>query len=68
MMNPREGTRSSKVTGFTLGIALPAIAVTLGAGKPLLPRRLELILEETGRNGDFVTVRYSVRRPDGADA
>ena len=34
--------------------------VTLGAGKPLLPRRLELVLEETGRNGDFVAVRYSV--------
>ena len=42
--------------------------VTLGAGKPLLPRRLELVLEETGRNGDFVAVRYSVRRPDDADA
>ena len=36
--------------------------VTLGAGAPLLPRRLELRLEETGRNGDFVAVRYSVAR------
>jgi len=36
--------------------------VTLGAGAPLLPRRLELRLEETGRNGDFVAVRYSVVR------
>ena len=36
--------------------------VTLGAGAPLLPRRLELRLAETGRNGDFVAVRYSVVR------
>jgi dihydrofolate reductase len=36
--------------------------VTLGAGAPLLPRRLELRLEETGRNGDFVGARYSVVR------
>lgn len=34
--------------------------VTLGAGASLLPRRLELRLEETGRNGDFVAARYSV--------
>jgi dihydrofolate reductase len=34
--------------------------VTLGAGAPLLPRRLELRLEETARNGDFVTARFSV--------
>lgn len=34
--------------------------VTLGAGAPLLPRRVELRLEETARNGDFVTVRYAV--------
>jgi dihydrofolate reductase len=37
--------------------------VTLGAGAQLLPRRLELRLEETGRNGDFVAARYSVVRP-----
>jgi dihydrofolate reductase len=36
--------------------------VALGAGAPLLPRRLELRLEETGRNGDFVAARYSVVR------
>ena len=40
--------------------------VTLGAGAPLLPRRLELRLEETARNGDFVAVRYSVVREDDA--
>ena len=37
--------------------------VTLGAGAPLLPRRIELRLEELGRNGDFAAVRYSVVRP-----
>jgi dihydrofolate reductase len=36
------------------------VPVTLGGGAPLLPRRLELRLEETGRNGDFVTARFSV--------
>jgi dihydrofolate reductase len=36
--------------------------VTLGAGAPLLPRRIELRLEETGRNRDFVAARYSVVR------
>jgi dihydrofolate reductase len=34
--------------------------VTLGAGAPLLPRRIELKLEETDRNGDFACARYSV--------
>jgi dihydrofolate reductase len=34
--------------------------VTLGAGAPLLPRRIELRLDELGRNGDFVAVRYLV--------
>jgi dihydrofolate reductase len=38
--------------------------VTLGAGAPLLPRRIELGLEELGRNGDFVAARFAVvRRP-----
>ena len=36
--------------------------VTLGAGAPLLPRQVELRLEETGRNRDFVAARYSVVR------
>jgi dihydrofolate reductase len=36
--------------------------VTLGAGAPLLPRRIELSVEEVGRNGDFVCARYSVVR------
>jgi dihydrofolate reductase len=38
--------------------------VTLGGGAPLLPRRLELRLEETARNGDFVTARFSVPHGD----
>jgi dihydrofolate reductase len=37
--------------------------VTLGGGAPLLPRRLELQLEELGQNGDFASARYSVVRP-----
>ena len=36
--------------------------VMLGAGAPLLPRRLELRLEELGRNRDFACARYSVVR------
>jgi dihydrofolate reductase len=37
--------------------------VTLGEGAALLPRRIELRLEELGRNGDFAAARYSVVRP-----
>ena len=37
--------------------------VTLGAGAPLLPRRIELRLDELGRNGDFAAAKYSVVRP-----
>ena len=37
--------------------------VTLGAGRPLLPRRLALRLEETEQNGDFVAARFSVAGP-----
>ncbi len=36
--------------------------VTLGAGAPLLPRRIELRLDELGRNGEFACARYSVVR------
>jgi dihydrofolate reductase len=36
--------------------------VALGAGAPLLPRPLELRLEETARNRDFITARFSVVR------
>ena len=34
--------------------------VTLGAGAALLPRRIELRLEELGRNRDFACARYAV--------
>ena len=34
--------------------------VTLGAGAPLLPRHLELKLEEVTRNVDFMCARYAV--------
>lgn len=37
--------------------------VTLGGGAPLLPRRVELRLEELGRNGEFACARYAVMRP-----
>jgi dihydrofolate reductase len=36
--------------------------VTLGAGAPLLPRRIELRLDELGRNGDLVCARFTVVR------
>ena len=36
--------------------------VTLGSGAPLLPRRIELRLEEVARNADFACARYSVVR------
>jgi dihydrofolate reductase len=37
--------------------------VTLGSGRPLLPRRLELRLEETQPNKAFITARFSVVGP-----
>jgi len=43
-------------------IILSIAPVTLGGGAPLLPRRIELTLEDVARNGDFACVRYSVVR------
>jgi dihydrofolate reductase len=40
--------------------------VTIGAGAPLLPRRLELRLEEAGRSGDFTCARFSVVYPSSS--
>ena len=37
--------------------------VTLGGGAPLLPRRLDLRLEELARNRAFACARYRVVRP-----
>lgn len=39
--------------------------VTLGAGAPVLPRHVELRLEELARNGEFACARYSAVRPVG---
>jgi len=36
--------------------------VTLGAGAPLLPRRIELRLDELGQNGDLACAQFSVVR------
>ena len=43
-------------------VILSIAPVTLGAGAPLLPRRLELRLDEVERNGDFVSAKYGVVR------
>ena len=37
--------------------------VTIGAGKPLLPRHLELELTDLTRNGEFAIVAYRVKPP-----
>lgn len=42
--------------------------VTLGGGAPLLPRRVELRLEELGRNGEFACARFAVVRPTASEA
>jgi len=36
--------------------------VTLGGGAPLLPRRIELRLDELRRNGDFASAKFAVVR------
>ena len=36
--------------------------VTPGSGAPLLPRRIELRLEDVARNADFACARYRVAR------
>ncbi len=40
--------------------------VTLGSGKPLLPRHVELETRAVARNGDFACVTYAVKRPPAA--
>lgn len=44
-------------------IIVSVAPVTLGAGKPLLPRRLQLRVVESGRNGAFIATRYVVEGP-----
>ncbi|MGY1845109.1 dihydrofolate reductase family protein [Modestobacter sp. SYSU DS0875] len=41
-------------------VAVSVAPVTLGGGAPLLPRRVELVVRECARNGEFVCVRYAV--------
>lgn len=41
-------------------VVVSIAAVTLGSGRPLLPRRLDLRLREVGRNGALVTATYDV--------
>ena len=41
--------------------------VTIGGGAPVLPRHVELRLEETARNRDFMCGRYTVVRPSSDD-
>ena len=48
-------------------VILSVAPVTLGSGRPLFPRRYDLRLVETSRNGDFVMATYDVvgARSDG---
>lgn len=48
-------------------IVVSVAPVTIGAGRPLLPRRLQLRVVETARNGDFVATRYLVEGPGDWD-
>lgn len=41
-------------------VVVTVAPVVLGAGRPLLPRRLQLRVAETARNGDFVVTRFMV--------
>ena len=46
--------------GLLDDLLLAVAPATLGAGAPLLPRRLSLTLEDVSRSADFVCLRYSV--------
>jgi dihydrofolate reductase len=54
--------------GFLDEVLVSIAPVTLGAGAPLLPRRLELRLDEVARNGDFACARYTVVRDAQTDS
>ncbi|MBC9734394.1 dihydrofolate reductase family protein [Nocardioides marmotae] len=49
-------------------VLLSIAPVTLGAGRPLLPRRLDLRLTSQGRNGAFLCATYDVVGPRAAPA
>ncbi len=44
-------------------VMLAIAPVTMGAGRPLFPRRHDLKLVELGRNGDFAVATYDVVGP-----
>ena len=44
-------------------VRLSIAPVTLGAGRPLFPRRFDLRLESSDRNGDFLVATYAVVGP-----
>jgi dihydrofolate reductase len=50
------------VAGLLDEVIVYIAPVTLGAGAPLLPHRIELDLVELGRNGDFACAKYAVVR------
>ena len=47
--------------GLLTRVVVQLAPVTLGAGKPLFPRRRDLALVDVGRSGDFVVATYAVR-------
>lgn len=47
-------------TGLLDEVVISIAPVTLGSGAPLLPRRLDLRLEETAQNRAFACARYTV--------
>ena len=49
--------------GFLDQVVVSIAPVTLGAGRPLFPRRLDLKLADHGRNGDFLMATYDVVGP-----
>ena len=49
--------------GLLTRVVVQYAPVTLGAGRPLFPRRHDLALVEHGRNGDFLVATYAVRGP-----
>ncbi len=51
--------------GFLDRVVVSIAPVTLGAGRPLFPRRHDLALVEVDRNRDFVVATYDVRGPRG---
>ncbi|QBI18805.1 dihydrofolate reductase [Egibacter rhizosphaerae] len=53
-------------TGLLDEIITYVAPVTLGRGAPLLPRRLDLRLEELAQNKAFACARYSVGPPRGS--